>query len=198
MIYCTGMSLKLRPKIKAMIPRASIYGLCVCPLLPLQFLCSPYLNPAFALSNCLFTSLKIDAFSADFHCSIERSGLISLALPRVVCTEVPESDIRCCGTCTKLVRRASQPLHVMQQIVEKDLQLSLHHTQHHLLSLALPRHRPLLAVLSHILFLALDRFDFLALDLASLLDCLGQVTMPFDASNLWHVCISSDESLIIL
>ena len=71
--------------------------------------------------------------------------------------------------------------------------------KNHLRAFILPRLQVGLAsVLAHILFASLDGRKLLTLDLTSLLNRLGKVTLAFDAANLGHVRVSLDESLVVL
>jgi len=65
-------------------------------------------------------------------------------------------------------------------------------TKHHLLPLALSRHRALLTMLSDVFLLALDSTQLISLDVARLLDRLGHVSVSLDPLDLGHVRVSSD------
>ena len=62
--------------------------------------------------------------------------------------------------------------------------------QNHLFSLALPFHCALLAMFPNILFLSLNRFEFLALNLAGLLNRLRNMPMALNPSDFGHMRIS--------
>lgn len=71
-------------------------------------------------------------------------------------------------------------------------------SKNHLLALVLPRLQIGLAgVLAHVLLASLDGRKLLTLDLTSLLNRLGQVALPLDATDFGHVGVSLDEGLVI-
>lgn len=69
--------------------------------------------------------------------------------------------------------------------------------QNHLLPLRLPPVLALARVLPFVLLSPLDRRQFLSLDLAGLLDDLGNMTMSLDASNLGHVAVPLDQRFVV-
>jgi len=71
------------------------------------------------------------------------------------------------------------------------------YSKYHFLPFALAGHFAL-AMFSHILFLSLDRLEFFSFDLSSFLDSLWKVSVSFDPTDLWHMSISLDKSLVIL
>jgi hypothetical protein len=52
-------------------------------------------------------------------------------------------------------------------------------------------------VLAHILLASLNSTKFLTLDLTSLLNRLGQVALPLDATDFGHVGVSLDKCLVV-
>ena len=56
----------------------------------------------------------------------------------------------------------------------------------------------LASVLAHVLLASLDGSKLFSLDLTSLLNRLGQVTLSLDATNFRHMRVSLNESLVVL
>ena len=53
-------------------------------------------------------------------------------------------------------------------------------------------------MLSDVFLLALDGTKLVSLDVASLLDGLGHVSVSFDPLDLGHVGVASDQGLVVL
>lgn len=71
-------------------------------------------------------------------------------------------------------------------------------SQNHLFSFTVSFHGSFLAVSSHVFLFALDGFQFFGFDLSCFLHRLGGPSMAFDAFDLGHVRVPSDQSLVIL
>lgn len=69
--------------------------------------------------------------------------------------------------------------------------------QDHLLTLAATWHRALLAMLPDVLLSSLESGQFFSLDLASLLNGLRQMSVTSYTSDLRHVRVSLDQSLVV-